>query len=174
MTRSGVSLETEAALAYSVKEFLARMWEDVEFNMGRDIARFYKADGVFSSGTKLLCRGIGEIETFYEHRRGLGGRVSRHILGNFRFDFGTFDKDARVKVRAMVTHYGATGKPPFQSALPMAIYDAEVIVEWQSDSSWRIVHHHGDPVFIDFNDSPFSRIPAEMSHAARSGAKPAA
>jgi len=174
MTQSRLSLETESALAYSVKDFLAKMWEDVEFNMGRDITRFYKEDGVFSSGTNLLCRGWEEIETFYEHRRGLGGRVSRHILGNFRFDFGTFDKDARVKVRAMVTHYGATGKPPFQSALPMAIYDAEVIVEWQSDSSWRIVHHHGDPVFIDFNDSPFSRIPAEMSHAARSGAKPAA
>ena len=174
MAQKDGSLATEAVLAYSLKEFLGRMWEEVEFGMGRDIAKFYKPDGVFSSGTKLLCRGVGEIEKFYEHRRSLGDRVSRHLLDNFRFDFSTFARDSQVKIRTVVTHYGASGTPPFQSALPMGIYDSEVTAERQADGSWLIVTNHGEPVFIDFNDSPFSRIPDAMSASARDGAKPSA
>ncbi|HWU25976.1 MAG TPA: hypothetical protein VN154_06190 [Rhizomicrobium sp.] len=166
MTSGGLSLETEAALANGLEDFFSKMWEEVEFNMGHDIAKFYSEDGSVSVGTNMDLCGKQAIERFYAYRREMGGRVSRHIVGNYRFDFGTFLQNARVRVCAIVTHYGTSGTPPLPSALPLGIYDSEMIFERQADSSWRIVRYRGEPFFLSA-DNPYWTLPEEMNPAAR-------
>ena len=163
MARNGLSLETEAVLAHSLEVFFSTMWEDVELNMGRDAAKFYSDDGVLSVGTNLDLRGRQAIERFYAYRRKLGGRVSRHIVSNYRFDFGTFEQDARVRVCAIVTHYGDSGEPPLPAALPLGIYDSEIVFERQTDLSWRILSYRGDPFFLSA-DNPYWTLPKGMVH----------
>ena len=167
MTSCALSLEAEASIAYALEHCFSQMWEEVEFNMGRNIAVFYTDDALLRIGSGMELRGIREIEAFYAYRRDLGGRVSRHLATNYRFDFSTYIQNGRVRVLTIVTHYGDSGPQPLQSALPLGIYDSELIFERQSDSSWRIARYLGGLFFLNA-DNPYWSLPKHMNPMTRS------
>ena len=135
-----------AELVVDITNFITLLWEDIEKNEGAQASEFFEEDGVFDS--KMVCfNGRKEIREWFKWRSDLA-RTARHLLNNFYFDFSKWEEAHEVEVRAIMTHYGASGKGVLPVSLPIGIYDTLFRLREGGSRGWSIRLLVNDPVFL--------------------------
>ena len=136
---------SRADLALEVTNFLTLLWEEIEKNEGRRAHEFFAEDGVFDS-KMVTFEGRKEIQDWFLWRTGLS-RIARHLLTNPHFSFTQWAARGEIEMRAIMTHFGATGTGVLPVELPIGIYDHKVRVREGGAFGWSILLLENNPVF---------------------------
>ena len=166
VNRVAAANSTEAAvLHHCLWTMECAYWEDVDFNAGRDAARFYSEDAVFDIGLGgARFEGRRAIADFYAGRHAQGPRTSLHRVHNFAL----LDWEAQsARTRAVVSLIAADGTAPQPSAVPLMITAAETRYT-AINGGWKIAARLNAPCFIDRGYSLEERI-AATKHVQQGG-----
>jgi hypothetical protein len=142
----------EHALWYSLYKLETSYWHDVDFNHGRNAARFYLADGVFAIGDNVF-RGVERISEFYAWREQRTGSTTRHLVSNLRIAEAG---ERHASVDGLISFHQADGQPPvWDSSAAILVADLMNECVRDDDGAWRFRSHVLRPVFMG-NDVPLS------------------
>lgn len=103
--------------ARDLHDKLIRYWHDVDFNWGRNAARYYTEDAIFE-GENTHYSGRKEIEEFYAFRRDRGPRVVLHAVVNYICDFAS---DTEATCEWVCLLHAHDGERPQDAAPPINI-----------------------------------------------------
>jgi SnoaL-like domain len=135
-----------ADIALDISNFMARFWEEIEKNEGANTADYFEESGVFDS--KIVCfKGRQEIRDWFAWRKDMK-RTARHLLSNIQYDFSAWDERKEVDVRAVMTHFGESGKGVLPIGPPIGIYDYRMLLRRGGPYEWSILILVNDPVFL--------------------------
>ncbi len=119
---------------------LANYWHEIDFNAGRDAARYYTEDAEFH-GQFASYQGRAKIQQFYDWRREQGSRLSVHAFTNFR---ARFTADGAAEATNFLFLYAANGERVLPTHPPITISlatDRYVLADGQWLCAYRRFEH---------------------------------
>lgn len=124
---------------------LVDYWHEVDLNGGAGLSRMFTPDGIFHAGPGEPLVGHEAIERFYAWRTDRGARTSRHVVTNFRAEFG----DARhATTYCVMMLYAADGAPILPAAPPIFLGDSIDHCVKGEDGLWRYSKRDFTPLFM--------------------------
>ncbi|MBT2186341.1 nuclear transport factor 2 family protein [Sphingobium nicotianae] len=96
---------------------LADYWHEVDFNMGRDAARYYTDDAEFH-GPAASYIGPAKIQQFYDWRIAQGPRLANHCFTNLRARYTGPDSSEATYYMYI---YAANGVKPLPTHPPITV-----------------------------------------------------
>jgi len=137
-------VQKDSAITAALADLETDYWYDVDHNWGRTAHEFYKADGVFAIGDKLMT-GPEEVRAFYSWREGRGERVARHLISNVRVRRAD---EKSAKLECIMSLYAADGAPVLESRPAIMIADVVSECVLDQDGRWRYASHVLRPLFM--------------------------
>lgn len=137
-----------------------RYWHDVDSNTGREAHTFYSDDATFDIGTPdNRFEGRAAIKGFYDRRRAVGIRTTRHIVTNFDL----IERGATSATsRSIMSLIGADGAPP-QPSRPAILIAESTNRYLRLNGGWLVQARIFQNLFIDADNLPLNRIGAAQA-----------
>ena len=119
-------------LRMEIEALIVRFAWRIDHERGWGVEELFTPDGVYAFGPVAL-EGRAAIAGFYEHRRGGGGRTSRHLFCNLHLRRVAAE---RAEGTCVLTLHAADGPPPHRLA-PLLVADYDDVYVREADGVWR-------------------------------------
>jgi hypothetical protein len=141
----------QAAAVVAIQQVVNEWGDELDTNDGLRIveADILTDDCRYNVGGTWRA-GRSQVGQFYAERterlKAQGGvPVMRHIISNFRVDFGAQDS---ANVAFLLVFFAATGTPPFTDYCdPLAVADVKMECRRDSEGEWRISKFDSGQIF---------------------------
>jgi hypothetical protein len=143
---------------YQLWSMECRYWYDVDANQGKSAHTFYTEDGIFDIGSPgNRFDGLAEIKGFYDRRRAVGTRTTRHMVTNFEL-IGC--EAASAMSLSIMSLFGADGAQPQQSSSAILVAESANRYSRGADGRWLVKERIFSQIFLDPDALPLTRIGA--------------